>query len=63
MVEPTHLKNISQNWIISPGRDENKQYLKTPPSNLLSTIDILVIYVERRGCMVAALWQKRAKPP
>ena len=28
----THLENISQNWIISPGRDENKKYLKPPTS-------------------------------
>ena len=28
----THFKNISQNWIISPNRDENKKYLKPPPS-------------------------------
>ena len=27
----THLKNTSQNWIISPNRDEHKQYLKPPP--------------------------------
>ena len=24
-------KNISQNWIISPGRGENKKYVKPPP--------------------------------
>ena len=32
LVVSTHLKNISQNWIISPGRSENKKYLKPPPS-------------------------------
>ena len=32
LVVSTPLKNISQNWIISPGRDENKTYLKPPPS-------------------------------
>ena len=31
-VVSTHLKNISQNWIISPGRDENRICLKPPPS-------------------------------
>ncbi len=30
---PTHLKNMRKpNWIISPGRGENKKYLKPPPS-------------------------------
>ena len=33
-VEPTHLKNISQNGNPSPNRDENKKYLKPPPSQL-----------------------------
>ena len=31
---PTHLKNIRQNGIISPGRGENKKCLKPPPSQL-----------------------------
>ena len=31
-------KICSSNWIISPGRDENKTYLKPPPSHL-STLD------------------------
>ena len=30
VVEPTHLKNISQNGSSSPGRDENKKYVKPP---------------------------------
>ena len=32
VVEPTHLKNIRQNGIISPGRGEHKNYSKPPPS-------------------------------
>ena len=32
LVVSTHLKNISQNWIISPNRGENKKSLKPPPS-------------------------------
>ena len=32
LVVSTHLKNISQNWIISPGRCEKKKRLKPPPS-------------------------------
>jgi len=32
LVVSTHLKNISQNGIISPSRSENKKYLKPPPS-------------------------------
>ena len=28
-----HLKNITQNWIISPGRGENKKKMKPPPRN------------------------------
>ena len=31
VVEPTHLKNISQNGKSSPNRGENKQKLKPPP--------------------------------
>ena len=35
VVEPTHLKNISQNWKSSPNRGENKKkYLKPPPSKV-----------------------------
>ena len=38
----THLKNISQNWKSSPNRDENKKYLKPPPSaNILPTTKFL----------------------
>ena len=37
MVEPTHLKNMSQNGFIFPNfRGENKKYLKPPPSMFLS---------------------------
>jgi len=32
VVEPTPLKNISQNGNVPPNRGENKKYLKTPPS-------------------------------
>ena len=32
VVEPTHLKNISQNGNLPQSRDENKTYLKPPPS-------------------------------
>ena len=32
LVVSTHLKNISQIGSFSPGRDENKKYLKPPPS-------------------------------
>ena len=31
MVEPTHLKKCSSNWIISPNRAEIKKYLKPHP--------------------------------
>ena len=34
MVVSTHLKNISQNSIISPCRVENNKYLKPPPRKL-----------------------------
>ena len=30
-VEPTQLKNMLVNWIISPGKGENKKYWKPPP--------------------------------
>ena len=44
VVEPTHLKNMRQsNWIISPGRVENKKYLKPPPSILVSEDKFLAI--------------------
>ena len=33
LVVSTHLKNISQIWIISPGMGKNKKYLKPPGSN------------------------------
>ena len=32
VVEPTHLKKYSSDWIISPGRGENTNCLKPPPS-------------------------------
>ncbi len=32
VVEPTHLEKYSSNWIISPGRGENKKSLKPPPT-------------------------------
>ena len=37
VVEPTHLKNMSQNskWESSPNRGENKKMLKPPPSDLI----------------------------
>ena len=31
---PSHLKICSSNWIISPGRGENKKYLKPPSERL-----------------------------
>jgi len=34
-VVSTHLKNISQNGNLSPGRDENNTYLKPPPRKSL----------------------------
>ncbi len=39
LVVSTHLKNISQNWMISPNRGENKTYLKPPPRHQLSIIE------------------------
>ena len=33
VVEPTHLKRYWWNWIMSPGRGENKKYSKPPPRN------------------------------
>ena len=38
----THLKNISQNWIISPNRDENKKCLKPPPRICWPSISVKV---------------------
>ena len=35
VVEPTQLKNISQNGNLHPNRDENQKYLK-PPARFLS---------------------------
>ena len=44
LVVSTHLKNIHSqimsNWIISPGRDENKKYLKPPPSKTMSPVPL-----------------------
>ena len=35
---PTHLKHIKSNWIISPGKGENKKCLKPPPRSDLGRI-------------------------
>ena len=40
----THLKNICQNWIISAGRGENKEYLKPPTS--------ICIEIKKRDFMI-----------
>ena len=36
VVEPTHLKNMSQIGNLAPGRDENEKYLKPPSSFLVN---------------------------
>ena len=44
LVVSTHLKNINlnqSNWIISPGRDENKKYLKPPSRGVLTWVAYL----------------------
>ena len=45
VVEPTHLKNMSQNGFIFPNfRGETKNYLKPPPSCRCFSIDMLVFW-------------------
>ena len=44
LVVSTQLKNISRNWIISPGRGENRKSLKPPPSYCFLCIIAILFY-------------------
>ena len=44
VVEPTQLKNVSQNGISCPNRGEHKKYLKPPPNHSLSTKGLTLIF-------------------
>ena len=70
----THLKNISQNWIISPGKGENKKYLKPPskydlsiryenPWSLLPLAHLVGVKVQGGSTRAVAECRSMAKPP